>query len=178
MLKQQLGVTWTVLSSPAMLPAFLNSKSTCICSANSTVKFTNIDKSLQLIRNYRRVMLMRNFRCRVRRRVRYEDDEEDEEEYGHNEEIVALESYSLSARGEALLVRAVLDDRDFEVLVFKGFSSSLSHGTSPDPSKSVLPARAVIKAIDRIKGPFDPSNIEYIEKDLQWEAFKSRLDPA
>ncbi|ESR61391.1 hypothetical protein CICLE_v10016899mg [Citrus x clementina] len=119
MLKQQLGVTWTVLSSPAMLPAFLNSKSTCICSANSTVKFTNIDKSLQLIRNYRRVMLMRNFRCRVRRRVRYEDDEEDEEEYGHNEEIVALESYSLSARGEALLVRAVLDDRDFEVLVFK-----------------------------------------------------------
>ncbi|KAK9226545.1 hypothetical protein WN943_011593 [Citrus x changshan-huyou] len=178
MLKQQLGVTWTVLSSPAMLPAFLNSKSSCICSANSTVKFTNIDKSLKLIRNYRRVMLMRNFRCRVRRRVRYEDDEEDEEEYGHNEEIVALESYSLSARGEALLVRAVLDDRDFEVLVFKGFSSSLSHGTSPDPSKSVLPARAVIKAIDRIKGPFDPSNIEYIEKDLQWEAFKSRLDPA
>ncbi|GAY56538.1 hypothetical protein CUMW_172670 [Citrus unshiu] len=178
MLKQQLGVTWTVLSSPAMLPAFLNSKSSCICSANSTVKFTNIDKSLQLIRNYRRVMLMRNFLCRVRRRVRYEDDEEDEEEYGHNEEIVALELYSLSARGEALLVRAVLDDRDFEVLVFKGFSSSLSHGTSPDPSKSVLPARAVIKAIDRIKGPFDPSNIEYIEKDLQWEAFKSRLDPA
>lgn len=62
---------------------------------------------------------MRNFLCRVRRRVRYEDDEEDEEEYGHNEEIVALELYSLSARGEALLVRAVLDDRDFEVLVFK-----------------------------------------------------------
>ncbi|KAL9454151.1 hypothetical protein AB3S75_009701 [Citrus x aurantiifolia] len=177
MLKQQLGVTWTVLSSPAMLPAFLNSKSTCICSANSTVNFTNIDKSLKLIRNYRRVMLMRNFRCRVRRRVRYEDDEEDEEEYGHHEEIAALELYSLSARGEALLVRAVLDDRDFEVLVFKGFSSSLSHGTSPDPSKSVLPARAVIKSIDRIKGPFDPSNIEYIEKDLQWEAFKGRLDP-
>lgn len=53
--------------------------------------------------------------------MRYEDDEEDEEEYGHHEEIAALELYSLSARGEALLVRAVLDDRDFEVLVFKAY---------------------------------------------------------
>ncbi|OMO93963.1 hypothetical protein COLO4_16605 [Corchorus olitorius] len=59
----------------------------------------------------------------------------------------------------------------------KGFSSSLTYGTSPDPSRSVIPARAIIKSIDRIKGPFDPSNIEYIEKGLEWESFKTRLAP-
>jgi hypothetical protein len=59
--------------------------------------------------------------------------------------------------------------------MFQGFSSSLSYRTSPDPSRSILPARAVIKSIDRIKGPFDPSNIEYIQKGLTWEAFKTSL---
>ncbi|XP_011024235.1 PREDICTED: uncharacterized protein LOC105125458 isoform X2 [Populus euphratica] len=114
-------------------------------------------------------------RCRARRRpVRYEDEDEDdrEEEYGYNLEIAMLEFYSQSAIGEALLVRAVVDEQEVE-----GFSSCLSYGTSPDPSRSVLPARAVIKSIDRIKGPFNPSNIEYLEKDLTWEAFKSRLSP-
>ncbi|KAJ9708541.1 hypothetical protein PVL29_000534 [Vitis rotundifolia] len=119
-----------------------------------------------------------SIRCRARRRVRYEDEDEGEEdEYGHNAEIAMLELYSQSARGEALLVHAMVDDQDVEVLIFKGFSSCLSYRTSPDPSKSILPARAVIKSIDRIKGPFNPSNIEYIEKGLAWDAFKSRLQP-
>ncbi|KDP38122.1 hypothetical protein JCGZ_04765 [Jatropha curcas] len=114
-----------------------------------------------------------------RRSVRYEeeDEEDGEEEYGHNEEIAMLELYSQSSREEALLVHAFVDDQEVEVLIFKGFSSCLSYKTSPDPSRSVLPARAVIKSIDRIKGPFDPSNIEYLEKGLTWEAFKTRLVP-
>ncbi|KAK9276147.1 hypothetical protein L1049_005678 [Liquidambar formosana] len=103
-----------------------------------------------------------SIRCEARRRVRYEDNEgDDDEEYGHNEEIAMLELYSQSAREEALLVRAMVDEQEAEVLIFKGFSSCLSYGTSPDPSKSILPARAVIKSIDRIRGPFNPSNIEY-----------------
>ena len=60
-------------------------------------------------------------------------------------------------------------------MMFQGFSSSLSYKTSPDPSRSILPARAVIKFIDRIKGPFNPSNIEYLQKGLTWEAFKEFL---
>lgn len=59
--------------------------------------------------------------------------------------------------------------------MFQGFSSCLSGRTSPDPSRSVLPAGAVIKSIDRIKGPFDPSNTEYIQEGLTWEAFKTTL---
>nr|POE90950.1 hypothetical protein CFP56_05322 [Quercus suber] len=86
-----------------------------------------------------------------------------------------LEVYSQSAKGEALIVHAIVDEEEVEVLIFKGFSSSLSYRTSPDPSRSILPARAVIKFIDRIKGPFDPSNIEYFQKGLTWEAFKEFL---
>ncbi|KAK3003057.1 hypothetical protein RJ639_018939 [Escallonia herrerae] len=115
-------------------------------------------------------------RCSSRRRVRYdEDDDDDEDEYGHNAEIAMLELYSQSAKEEALLVSALVDEEEVEVLIFKGFSSSLSYRTSPDPSRSILPARAVIKSIDRIKGPFDPSNIEYLERGLTLEIFRSRL---
>ncbi|OMO60714.1 hypothetical protein CCACVL1_23937 [Corchorus capsularis] len=120
--------------------------------------------------------------CFARRRVRYDDEDEEINggeggDYGYNEEIAMLELYSQSARGEALLIHAIVDEQEVEVLIFKGFSSNLTCGTSPDPSRSVIPARAVIKSIDRIKGPFDPSNIEYIEKGLEWESFKTRLAP-
>ncbi|KAF7044171.1 hypothetical protein CFC21_053433 [Triticum aestivum] len=112
--------------------------------------------------------------CGARRRVRYEE-EEDEEEYGHNEEMARLETYSEGARDVALLVTAAVDGELESVLVFKGFSSSLSGRTAPDPAMSVLPERAVIQSVDVVKGPFDPDNIEYLEKDLSWEEFKSRL---
>ncbi|XP_020149582.1 uncharacterized protein [Aegilops tauschii subsp. strangulata] len=113
--------------------------------------------------------------CGARRRVRYEEEDEDEEEYGHNEEMARLEAYSEGARDVALLVTAAVDGELESVLVFKGFSSSLSGRTAPDPAMSVLPERAVIQRVDVVKGPFDPSNIEYLEKDLPWEEFKSRL---
>uniref|UniRef100_A0A0E0KI75 DUF7734 domain-containing protein n=1 Tax=Oryza punctata TaxID=4537 RepID=A0A0E0KI75_ORYPU len=112
--------------------------------------------------------------CR-RRRVRHEEDEEDEEEYGHNEEMARLERYSEGARDQALLVKARVDDEVEVVLVFKGFSSRLSGRTAADPAMSVLPERAIIQSVDVVRGPFDPNNIEYLEKDLPWDDFKSRL---
>ncbi|XP_065016267.1 uncharacterized protein LOC135643357 [Musa acuminata AAA Group] len=115
--------------------------------------------------------------CKARRRVRYEeeDEEEDTEEHAQNSEISLMEAYSEAVRDVALVVRATVDGEEETVLVFKGFSSCLSSRTSYDPSKSVLPARAVIECIDVVRGPFDPSNVEYLEKDLTWEAFKTRL---
>ncbi|KAH0701538.1 hypothetical protein KY285_015816 [Solanum tuberosum] len=115
--------------------------------------------------------------CRARRRIIYDNDDDEEEEDNNNSELAMLEFYSQSMRNEALLVKALVDEEDVEILIFKGFSSCLSYGTSPDPSKSLLPARAVIKCIDRIKGPFDPSNIVYLEKGLTVEAFKDRILP-
>ncbi|KAL0917156.1 hypothetical protein M5K25_012203 [Dendrobium thyrsiflorum] len=117
--------------------------------------------------------------CRARRRlIRYEEDnnveeeeEEEEEEHGYNAEIAMLESYTESARSEVLLVGATVDGVVEQVLIFKGYSSCLSSRTAIDPSKSVLPAKAIIQSIDVIKGPFDPSCIDYLEKGLTFDEF-------
>ncbi|KAL2545854.1 uncharacterized protein Fot_15087 [Forsythia ovata] len=90
----------------------------------------------------------------------------------HNNSIHIPPSFIFS---EGVFAGAIVDGEEAEVLVFKGFSSCLSYKTSANPSTSVIPARAVIKSIDRIKGPFNPSNIQYIEKGLTLEAFKTRL---
>ncbi|KAG2546420.1 uncharacterized protein LOC120649993 [Panicum virgatum] len=115
--------------------------------------------------------------CRVRRRVRYEEDEDEEndEEWGHNEDVARMERYTEDARDQALLVKARVDDEVEVVLTFKGFSSSLSGGTAADPARSILPERAIIQSVDVVKGPFDPNNIEYLEKGVEWDDFKSRL---
>ncbi|WVZ60266.1 hypothetical protein U9M48_010313 [Paspalum notatum var. saurae] len=113
---------------------------------------------------------------RVRRRVRYEEeDEEDDEEWGHNEDVARMERYTEDARDQALLVKAQVDDEVEVVLIFKGFSSSLSGRTAADPARSVLPERAIIQSVDVVKGPFDPNNIEYLEKGVEWDDFRSRL---
>uniref|UniRef100_A0A7N0TFW1 DUF7734 domain-containing protein n=1 Tax=Kalanchoe fedtschenkoi TaxID=63787 RepID=A0A7N0TFW1_KALFE len=117
----------------------------------------------------------RHFGCWARRRVRYEEEEDGEKEYEYNPDIAMLELYSQSVKQEALIVRATVDESEEEILIFKGFSSGLSHGTSPDPSQSILPSRAVIESIDRVKGPFNPKNIEYIEMGLTLEDFKARF---
>ncbi|XVE74629.1 hypothetical protein DITRI_Ditri12bG0032500 [Diplodiscus trichospermus] len=160
-----------MLSSPSMLPILPKA-----CNSLRTDHLTIISTIKAFKQSNQRAL---HIYCGARRRLRYEDEDEEsgEEEHGYNEDIAMLELYSQSARGEALLVHALVDEQEVEVLIYKGFSSCLSYGTSPDPSKSVIPARAVIKSIDRIKGPFDPSNIEYIEKGLKWESFKTRLAP-
>ncbi|XP_073289973.1 uncharacterized protein [Primulina huaijiensis] len=109
--------------------------------------------------------------CGARRRVIY-----DEQDYEHNNiEIAILESYTKSVQNEVLFVTALVDDRELQLLIFKGFSSCLSSKTPQDPSRSVIPATAVIKSIDRIRGPFDPSDIKYIEKGLTFDEFKNSL---
>ncbi|KAF3944633.1 hypothetical protein CMV_028918 [Castanea mollissima] len=163
---------WAMLSSPPMLPfSLLGNTHSCKDSVWFSIKAVKLSNKR---------VLGSWVSCAVRRRVRYDeeedgDEDEGDEEYGYNEEIAMLELYSQSAKGEALIVHAMVDEEEVEVLIFKGFSSSLSYRTSPDPSRSILPARAVIKFIDRIKGPFNPSNIEYLQKGLTWEAFKEFL---
>ncbi|PKU75676.1 uncharacterized protein LOC110097023 [Dendrobium catenatum] len=102
------------------------------------------------------------------------EEEEEEEEDEYNAEMATLESYTESARSEVLLVVATVDGVVEQVLIFKGCSSSLSSRTAIDPSKSVLLAKAIIQSIDVIKGPFDPSCIEYLEKGLTLDEFIAR----
>ncbi|KAG5554141.1 hypothetical protein RHGRI_011872 [Rhododendron griersonianum] len=89
-----------------------------------------------------------------------------------------LSSTTVSSNGDNSSVCAAASNRfSFNGALKLGLKRVSSNRTSPDPSRSILPARAVIKSIDRVRGPFDPSNIEYLEKGLTWDAFKSRLQP-
>ncbi|XP_030496530.2 uncharacterized protein LOC115712401 [Cannabis sativa] len=155
-------------TTPLLVPCVFSGRAIAIASGTSSIntKFREVINSTKLYASARR---------RVQRFNEDDDDDEEEEEYGYHEEIAMLELYSQNVRDEALLLQILLDGQEIQILIFKGFSSCLSYSTSADPSKSIVPARAVIKSIDRIKGPFDPSNIHYIQKALSWQQFKTTL---
>ncbi|MFN9623490.1 MAG: hypothetical protein ACK587_11785, partial [Cyanobacteriota bacterium] len=44
----------------------------------------------------------------------------------------------------------------FELLLFRGFSSSVTHATAFDPDRPALPEGAVITSADLLAGPLDP----------------------
>lgn len=104
-----LNLTSTTVSS--------NDDNSSVCTAASN-RFS-VNRALMKL-GARRVS---SNRCRASRRrvLRYNDDDEDEEdeEYGYNAEIAMLEIYSQSARDEALMVRALVDEEEAEVLIFR-----------------------------------------------------------
>lgn len=89
--------------------------------------------------------------------------------------IQQLERYTLRFPQEVLLVQAEVDGVADEVMVFKGFSSSLVNPTAFDPDVPVLPETAVIVAIDRLQGPYNPQSPRYLERDVPWLVFQQRL---
>ncbi len=86
-----------------------------------------------------------------------------------------LEQYTLKRPQEVLLVRAEIGGEPEEVVIFRGFSSSLTRPTDPDPDVPVLPASARIIAIDRLRGPYDPAHPQYLETGLTIAAMTVRL---
>ena len=88
-----------------------------------------------------------------------------------------LEQYTLQHPKEVLLVTIEVDGEPDEILIFRGFSSSLVRPTSPDPDVPVLPDHASITAIDRLAGPYQPDNLNYLERQLSWAEFSQRLSP-
>jgi hypothetical protein len=44
----------------------------------------------------------------------------------------------------------------FELLIFRGFSSSVTHPTAFDPDEPALPAGAVLEHAELLQGPLDP----------------------
>ena len=45
----------------------------------------------------------------------------------------------------------------FELLIFRGFSSSVSHPTGCDPDQPALPELARVLAAELLQGPLDPT---------------------
>jgi hypothetical protein len=62
----------------------------------------------------------------------------------------------------------------FELLIFRGFSSSVTHPTAYDPDQSALPPGAVLGSADLLAGPLDPSNEQVLVAARAVDAF---LDP-
>lgn len=89
--------------------------------------------------------------------------------------IQKLEQYTLKNPQEVLLVEANVGGEADEVMVFRGFSSSLMRPTAFDPDVPVLPEDAEIAAIHRLQSPYSPDNPRYIERNISWTTFCQRL---
>lgn len=89
-----------------------------------------------------------------------------------------LEQYSLQHPQEVLLVTAQVAGEPEQVMVFKGFSSSLMRATAYDPDVPLLPGGAEIVSIDRLRGPYRPDAPEYLQRGLSWAEFERLLSGA
>lgn len=80
-----------------------------------------------------------------------------------------LEAYSSKHPQEVLLVKLKIGDELDEVMIFKGFSSSLVRSTAFDPDVPVIPDHAEIITIDRLTAPYKPNQPNYIQQGITWE---------
>ena len=92
--------------------------------------------------------------------------------------ISRLEQYTLKYPQEVLLLQAEISGELDQIIVFRGFSSSLMRPTAFDPEVPTLPPDASITQIDRLKGPYQPDAPQYIEQGLSLTAFTERLKDA
>ena len=63
----------------------------------------------------------------------------------------------------------------FELLIFRGFSSSTTHPTLFDPDRPALPEGSQVQAADLLEGPLRPGEERVLEGPVPVEPF---LEPA
>ena len=71
--------------------------------------------------------------------------------------IEALEQRSRQHLDRVIRLQGVLDDQPFELLIFRGFSSSTTHPTAFDPDSPVIPPGTRRESAERRKGPLNPA---------------------
>jgi hypothetical protein len=86
-----------------------------------------------------------------------------------------LEQYTLKKPNELLLVEVEIEGEKDQIIIFKGFSSSLMGPTNFDPDIPVLPPTAKIIKIHRLASPYHPDRPNYIQQDLKWEDLEKLL---
>lgn len=84
-----------------------------------------------------------------------------------------LEQYTLKRPQEVLLISAEIEGEADEILVFKGFSSSLMRSTAFNPDIPVLPETAKIVECDRLNSPYNPDNPQYIQQGLSLDSLEA-----
>lgn len=80
----------------------------------------------------------------------------------------------LGVDGEGLPVEkaaAVETEEAFELLIFRGFSSSVTHPTAFDPDRPALPEGAVIESAELLAGPLNPLRERRLAAPQPVEAF-------
>jgi hypothetical protein len=87
-----------------------------------------------------------------------------------------LEQYSLRHPSEVLVIHSQLEGQLDEILVFRGFSSSLVQSTDADPDVPVLDPEAQVIGIDRCQAPYNALVPKYLERGILAETFADRLD--
>ncbi|MCP9927346.1 hypothetical protein [Cyanobium sp. CH-040] len=93
--------------------------------------------------------------------------------------LTGLEAISRGRADRVLRLRGVLPtecggSEPFEVLIFRGFSSSVSHPTAFDPDQPLLPAAASIETAELLRGPLNPAAEERLAGPAAAHTF---LDP-
>lgn len=79
--------------------------------------------------------------------------------------LAALETISRSRPDRVLRLRGSITggsaageaDQPFELLIFRGFSSSTTHPTGFDPDQPVLPDGVRIETAELLEGPLNPA---------------------
>jgi len=88
-----------------------------------------------------------------------------------------LEQYTLKQKQEVLIVHLETASGEADtVMIFAGFSSSLVMPTSFDPDVPIIARNSVIKSIDRLASPYDPSNPQYLESGISLAKFTEILE--
>ena len=86
-----------------------------------------------------------------------------------------LEEYTSKRPQEVLVVTVEIAGEQDKIVIFKGFSSSLTRSTAFDPDVPVLPDEAKIESIDRVASPYNPETPRYIQQGLSWSAMQVLL---
>ncbi|OKH13168.1 hypothetical protein NIES208_15430 [[Limnothrix rosea] IAM M-220] len=87
-----------------------------------------------------------------------------------------LENYSRNHPEEVLLVTTINDaEVEDQVMIFKGFSSSLMQPTDFNPDNPIFAADAKFVSLDRLQSPYNPSEPTYLEQNMSWAAMQQLL---
>ena len=89
--------------------------------------------------------------------------------------IASLEAISRGIPGRVLRLRGRLGEEPYELLIFRGFSSSTTHPTGSDPDQPVLPAAVEISTAELLQAPLDPAAEQVLVGPSPPECF---FDPA
>ena len=72
--------------------------------------------------------------------------------------VQAFEERTRQHPGRVVRLQGRVDEEPFELLIFRGFSSSTTHPTAFDPDASVLPKGTLLVEVELLQGPISPAN--------------------